>query len=395
MDNINKLMIWLNNNNFKGVDINFKKKSGDRSVYSKKNITQNKLVAQIPLKCIIHDGMAENTQIGREFLTADHSECHNIKLTLIVIYMLSTISENSFYKEYYNILPNKLSHFPIFWRDSTINILKGSNFIDDINKRKQNFINDFNVLCNCSPTFKANFTFLDFVNMRTIVGSRNFGITINNIRRSAMVPLADMFNHDYPPNVTWAFNDETNCFEMISNQNILANTEINDSYGNKCNSKLLLFYGFILDNKQANSLKIKIKDVKTKISYLGILTKTIDNNFNLLFAFIRSLICKVNSYTFTNFNEPINIDIEICSFKYLNKYLHKRLNQYHTKTLLFKKIDKIDKTDNSKTAVKFVLGEIDIIEFYIDMCESCLNFFNKNIKPSNKEFLRYVEELDF
>ena len=392
-ENINTMMEWLINNNSKTSYVYFKNNSGNRSVYSSKKINKNSKVISIPLKCLIHEGLAQNTKIGMDFLRANHSDCTNIKLTLIVIYMLVTMKEKGFYKPYYNILPNKLDNFPIFWPTTTLKILKGSHILNDIIDRKKNYINDYNIVCRTSELFKKSFTFNDFVTIRTLVGSRNFGINVNSIDRSAMVPLADMLNHDVPPNVTWNFNNITNCFEMISNKTINKDEEITDSYGNKCNSKLLLFYGFILDNNKDNNIKIEIKN--NSLSYSGLLKKNIsDFNFKTLISFLRSIVCKKNNLTFTNYKDPINLDIELQVLNILKNHMHEKLKLYLDENQLSKKLKQTKKT-NERIAIKFILGEIDIINFYIKMTNTSINFLKNNIYPDTDEYNDYINQLNF
>ena len=95
----------------------------------------------------------------------------------------------------------------------------------------------------------------EFLWFRTMVGSRNFGITINGVRRTAMVPLADMLNHFRHAETHWEFDDNistrlgtTGGFVIKATQNIGANVQVMDSYGPKTNTKYLLHYGFIVEN---------------------------------------------------------------------------------------------------------------------------------------------------
>ena len=40
-----------------------------------------------------------------------------------------------------------------------------------------------------------------------IISSRIFGITINNKKTDALVPIADMLNHRTPKSTSWAFHE--------------------------------------------------------------------------------------------------------------------------------------------------------------------------------------------
>lgn len=99
------------------------------------------------------------------------------------------------------------------------------------------------------------------------VCSRNFGIIVDGIRTSAMVPYADMLNHYRPREVRatlfliskrwfvivlsqtkWAYDGSRRAFTITSLQGIGAGQQVYDSYGQKCNHRFLLNYGFSIEN---------------------------------------------------------------------------------------------------------------------------------------------------
>ena len=72
-----------------------------------------------------------------------------------------------------------------------------------------------------------------------------------------MIPYADLLNHSNCPNTEWYFDDESDCFIVRSTTPILAGEEIFDTYGNKSNDILYMYYGFtISDNKNKISYPI-------------------------------------------------------------------------------------------------------------------------------------------
>ena len=66
--------------------------------------------------------------------------------------------------------------------------------------------------------------------------------------------MADMLNHGpsvgvAKQNCTWYFSPSSDgAYMMKANKNIARSQEIRDSYGNKPNFRILLNYGFYLDN---------------------------------------------------------------------------------------------------------------------------------------------------
>lgn len=80
------------------------------------------------------------------------------------------------------------------------------------------------------------------------VCSRNFGILVDNLRTSAMVPMADMLNHYRPRETKWAYENHRRAFTITTLQTISNGAQIYDSYGQKCNHRFLLNYGFSIEN---------------------------------------------------------------------------------------------------------------------------------------------------
>lgn len=90
--------------------------------------------------------------------------------------------------------------------------------------------------------------------MRMIVSSRVFGIVVDKLKTDALVPYADMLNHKLPKQTCWYFCDRDQGFVIKSLRDIEGGTEIYDSYGQKCNSRFLLNYGFTLPQNICNEV---------------------------------------------------------------------------------------------------------------------------------------------
>lgn len=90
--------------------------------------------------------------------------------------------------------------------------------------------------------------------MRLLVCSRVFGIMMDRVKTDAMVPLADMLNHHIPKQTSWYYCDRSRGFIIQSMKDIPLGAEIFDSYGQKCNSRFLLNYGFTLPSNIHNEV---------------------------------------------------------------------------------------------------------------------------------------------
>ena len=77
---------------------------------------------------------------------------------------------------------------------------------------------------------------------------------VDEVKTDALVPVADMLNHHLPKQTSWYYCNEEEGFIIQSLKEIDAGSEVFDSYGQKCNSRFLLHYGFVLPNNSHNEV---------------------------------------------------------------------------------------------------------------------------------------------
>jgi histone-lysine N-methyltransferase SETD3 len=240
-------------------------------------------IVAIPLRCLITDHMGRTqTDIGR-VVFSKRNTLSTPNLLAVVIYILETREDpDDFFQPYYDVLPQDYTNFPIFWDQDKLDWLKGSPLLQDIQERNENMKGDYDELCVLCPEF-SRFSFEEFLEVRTAVGSRNFGIVVDGEKRTAMVPHADMLNHYRPRETSWTFDNSRQCFTITSLSSLVPGQQVMDSYGKKCNSKFLLHYGFAVevnreeDGKCQNELLITLSVLpetqdplrSTKLSVLG------------------------------------------------------------------------------------------------------------------------------
>eukprot|EP00924_Labyrinthula_sp_SR-Ha-C_P009023 maker-scaffold_2-snap-gene-10.0-mRNA-1 protein AED:0.00 eAED:0.00 QI:192/1/1/1/1/1/2/98/596 len=283
VDKFREFEIWLLRNGAEFSGLYLESYAPEvRGVHCVRDIEPYQTILSIPLKCLITDYMGRNcTKLGRELFQKikQREQTFHQKVNLstpnliaVVIYILETMQDpNHFFQPYYKILPSDYSNFPIFWTDEKLCWLRGSPILKDIEERKETMKRDYLEICKIIPTFKDTFSFDLFLEVRTAVGSRNFGIIVNNEKRTAMVPYADMLNHLRPRETSWTFDNEKyssfssrGCFTINSLKRLIKGQQVMDSYGKKCNSKFFLHYGFAVeknreeDGRCQNELSMKV-----------------------------------------------------------------------------------------------------------------------------------------
>eukprot|EP01036_Dinobryon_divergens_P024547 gene24547-33010_t len=192
--------------------------------------------------------MGRETSIGKSIIAAN-IELDAPKHIFLMLFMLIDMkNRNSFFRPYYDILPQRLDNMPIFWTPTELNYLEGSYLREQIDERNMAIESDYSTICKIRPDFSEIATIHEFKWARMCVCSRNFGLVINGLQTAALVPYADMLNHYRPRETKWHFDDPLQAFTVVALQNISCGAQVYDSYGRKCNHRFLLNYGFSVEN---------------------------------------------------------------------------------------------------------------------------------------------------
>ncbi|MGK3744469.1 MAG: histone-lysine N-methyltransferase SETD3 [Bacillariaceae sp.] len=222
-----------------------------RGVHARTHLPPNTVCVAIPRQCLITVEMGQITPIGQAILRSD-LDLDAPKHIFLMIYLLwdrKVNGHNSFFHPYYEILPQTLSNMPIFWSPQEMDCLRGSYLLQQIEDRNDAIAEDYYAICQIAPLSKIC-TLQEFKWARMCVCSRNFGLQIDGHRTSALVPHADMLNHYRPRETKWTFDEDRQAFTITSLQPIHAGAQVYDSYGQKCNHRFLLNYGFAVEDNR-------------------------------------------------------------------------------------------------------------------------------------------------
>ena len=147
--------------------------------------------------------------------------------------------------------------YPIFYGEEEIKQLDGSLFQKMIYYKKESMERDYNLLCALVPEMN-DFTYVQFSTALLMIGSRVFGLKLKGVQTLGFVPYAEMFNHKRPKTTKWYFCDNRQGFVIEATKDLKRGNQVYISYGKKCNSKMLMFYGFVnLTNHDANEVSLK------------------------------------------------------------------------------------------------------------------------------------------
>ena len=225
-----------------------------RGVHAAENIRKGETILYVPHQQIMTLDMAIKSPIGQlmeaknlrgRLLSPKHS-------FLSALVMQERRKEDTYYKRYLEILPQQFDNFPIFYTEDEKAWLKGSPFIEQIDSKIIDIHTDYNLICLEVPEF-AQFPIEEYSQVRMMICSRVFGFNIEGEKAEGLVPYADMLNHKMPRQTSWNYSNTLKGFIIVADAGIKKGDQVYDSYGNKCNNRFLLNYGFVNLNNEADN----------------------------------------------------------------------------------------------------------------------------------------------
>lgn len=100
-----------------------------RGVYLNRDISRGTKIIKIPKKLIMSCDMGRDCELSRS-LREQNVDFEKFKHVYFANFLLEDMeNENSFYKPYYDTLPEDISNIPIIWTNHEINQLHGSYFV--------------------------------------------------------------------------------------------------------------------------------------------------------------------------------------------------------------------------------------------------------------------------
>ena len=106
---------------------------------------------------------------------------------------------------------------------------------------------------------RVNIKLEEFLFCKMLVSSRLFNLTRKMDSFSAMVPFADMMNHDEEYNAVWKNDLKSGDFYLEAIEDISKEGEIKGFYGPKSNLHFMLNYGFCLSENSNNSIRLNFE----------------------------------------------------------------------------------------------------------------------------------------
>lgn len=147
------------------------------------------------------------------------------------------------WRPYLDALPAAVG-LPWFWPDDELRELRGTHtwLINDL--LRGGVLADHAAIASRLPRTELGLGELAWA--RAIASSRLFRITLAGVDRTALAPIADLFDHG-PADATWRFDEDRGVFAIVARRAIAAGEPIHLSYGKKGLARFVTGYGFAPD----------------------------------------------------------------------------------------------------------------------------------------------------
>ena len=399
MNSFYKLGLFINK-----IEISFNSDC-DRYCRATEDIHDKDVLIRVPLEALMTLDGARKSKFGEYFTPQLEKKLNSPHHSLLSTFMLTEIDKGtkSKWKYYFDFLPASYNNFPIFYGEKEFSYLKGTQFLELVQKKMKEMKEDYDLLTNVIPGY-SKYDYDLFRKMREVISSRVFGVTIKGKKNDIIAPYADMLNHKRPRQTHWNYDDTCNAFVIKGVSNVKKGDEVFDSYGIKCNSRFLLNYGFTVENNEDNEFKIILilnessPYFKEKMEYLG--GKNYTKKFSLVlnhsdakivqfFSFLRFILYNKPNFKDIDTTKPTSVQNEICLFTELKEIMNKYLKKYPT-TLdydveYFKK-NKQNMGFNEYNCYVIRIGEKKILNYYLNMSNDILQLLNKDKDDIKKLF---------
>ena len=225
-------------------------------VYATRAINKNELLSYISDEFILTPMRAKAKLVENEVITNDKLD--DIEHCYIPIFLLlEAQNPESFWKPYIDIFPKDASHFPIFYSENEMRLLKGLLCLRNIQERKVEIRNEYNRIAQEIPII-GKLGERMFGHYRILVTSRYITTTIKSERTNALIPFLDMINFDAKSQIDWNYENKAEGLIVKAKEFIRCGTQLTKQCEIESNIEYLLTYGSVLEDNVNDELEFKI-----------------------------------------------------------------------------------------------------------------------------------------
>ncbi|XXQ32813.1 SET domain-containing protein [Plasmodiophora brassicae] len=236
-----------------------------RGVHAARDIGPGEAIMDIPERFIITGSLAMNAEIGQAARAALPDDYAGLDASHNLIALFLTVERDlgrrSWWFPYLQTLPTSYANLPVNYdADEVAMLAESGNNMDTLHTWElERIVHDYNALCGALASFCDQHTLETYKWARLTVKSRAFSLTIDGVEQTALMPYADMVNHDFDSVASWRFQHDARRGQIYSRQPVPKGAPITITYGAKSNRRLLSSYGFALPDNPFDTATIHVQ----------------------------------------------------------------------------------------------------------------------------------------
>ncbi len=164
--------------------------------------------------------------------------------TLAAWLPLEAARADSPWRPFLDVLPTALPDLPVFHGDADLDELAGTVARGLAAAAHEDIGSTYGLL---QDGLQERVSLVDFAWGRAIVRSRGYNVEIGGEARVALIPIVDLLNHR-PGDTTWSYHPDEAAYGITTLRAFETGDEVHATYGPYGNAKLLVGYGFALDD---------------------------------------------------------------------------------------------------------------------------------------------------
>ncbi|RVE42518.1 hypothetical protein evm_012826 [Chilo suppressalis] len=262
--NVQNYLKWLGGNGaeFDGVDI-AEFEGYEWGLKTVKAFNEGSLILTVPAKVMMTEKNAQESELS-ELIKVDPLLQNMPNITLALVLLLEKSSQDSFWKPYIDMLPEKYATV-LYFSNEELSALKPSPVFESALKLYRSIARQYAYFCNKIHTLNIPvmkklqeiFTFDNYRWAVSTVMTRQNNIQLGNSDVTAFIPLWDMCNHEHGK-ITTDFNKEQDRGECYALRDFKEGEQIFIFYGSRSNADLFLHNGFVYPNNRHDSLSLTL-----------------------------------------------------------------------------------------------------------------------------------------
>jgi hypothetical protein len=213
-----------------------------RELYATEEIERGQLLLSVPLAACLGSDRARETSAGAAVHAGWRGPApEGVGLAAAVAELRA--SDHPDWRPYLRMLPDRVEGRPVGLTGSDRHACEGTlvgALLGDIEARHHA---EWSWLSTASG-LDLEGDAASWSELRALVTSRQY--QLHPYEGTALVPVADLFNHSRSPDVDWSFDRDLGRFEVRARRAASAGVPLRTSYGGKSNARLLVHYGFTL-----------------------------------------------------------------------------------------------------------------------------------------------------